>query len=59
LFCRQLALQATGFAGNWLCRQLGGTIAMNERQSIWLLGWTVGGVLAMAFVLNAIALAAI
>jgi hypothetical protein len=31
---------------------------MNERQSIWLLGWTVGGVLAMAFVLNAIALAA-
>jgi hypothetical protein len=32
---------------------------MNERQSIWLLGWTVGGVLAMAFVLNAIALTAI
>ena len=32
---------------------------MNERQSIWLLGWTVGSVLAMAFVLNAIALAAI
>jgi hypothetical protein len=31
---------------------------MNERQSIWFLGWTVGGVLAMAFVLNAIALAA-
>jgi hypothetical protein len=30
---------------------------MNKRQSIWLLGWTVG-VLAMAFVLNAIALAA-
>ena len=25
---------------------------MNERQSIWLLGWTVGSVLAMAFVLN-------
>jgi len=32
---------------------------MNERQSIWLLGWTVGCALAMAFVLNAIALAAI
>jgi len=34
-------------------------MVMNERQSVWLLGWTVGGVLATAFVLNAIALAAI
>jgi hypothetical protein len=32
---------------------------MNEQRSIWLLGWAVGGVLAMAFVLNAIALASI
>jgi hypothetical protein len=32
---------------------------MNERQSIWLLGWTVGAVLAVTFVLNAIALAAL
>lgn len=32
---------------------------MNERQSIWFLGWTVGGVLVISFVLNAIALAAI
>ena len=47
------------FAGTWFHKQLGGTIVMNERQSIWLLGWTVGGALAMAFVLNAIALAAI
>jgi hypothetical protein len=30
---------------------------MNERESLWLLGWTVGGVLATAFFLNAIALA--
>ncbi len=32
---------------------------MNETQSLWLLGWTVGGVLAAAFVLNAVALAGI
>jgi hypothetical protein len=32
---------------------------MNERQSVWLLGWAVGGVLAVAFVLNAIALTSI
>jgi hypothetical protein len=32
---------------------------MDERQSVWFLGWAVGGVLAMAFVLNAIALATI
>jgi hypothetical protein len=32
---------------------------MNEQKSLWLLGWTVGGVLISAFVLNAIALASI
>jgi hypothetical protein len=32
---------------------------MDERQTLWLLGWTVGSVVAAAFVLNAIALAAI
>jgi hypothetical protein len=32
---------------------------MNEQQSLWLLGWTVGSVLVGAFVLNAIALATI
>jgi hypothetical protein len=32
---------------------------MNEQKSLWLLGWTVGGVLVSAFVLNAIALASI
>jgi hypothetical protein len=36
-----------------------GITAVNEQQSLWLLGWTVGGVLATAFVLNAIALASI
>ena len=30
---------------------------MSERQTLWLLGWTVGSVLIGAFVLNAIALA--
>jgi hypothetical protein len=32
---------------------------MNEQKSLWLLGWTVGGVLVGAFVLNALALASI
>jgi len=32
---------------------------MNERQTLWFLGWTVGSVLAAAFVLNAVTLAAI
>jgi hypothetical protein len=36
-----------------------GTIVMNEQQSLWLLGWTVGSILVGAFVLNAIALATI
>jgi hypothetical protein len=49
-FLRERSL---GIAGN------NGVITMNEQQSLWLLGWTVGGVLATAFVLNAIALAGI
>jgi hypothetical protein len=32
---------------------------VSEQKTLWLLGWTVGGVLATAFVLNAIALASI
>jgi hypothetical protein len=34
-----------------------GTITVNEQKTLWLLGWTVGGVLATAFFLNAFALA--
>jgi hypothetical protein len=36
-----------------------GTITVNEQKTLWLLGWTVGGVLMTAFVLNAIALASV
>ncbi len=32
---------------------------MDERQTLWILGWAVGSVVAAAFILNAIALAAI
>jgi hypothetical protein len=36
-----------------------GTITVDEQKTLWVLGWTVGGVLATAFVLNALALASI
>jgi hypothetical protein len=36
-----------------------GTLTVNEQKTLWLMGWTVGGVLVTAFVLNAIALASI
>lgn len=34
-----------------------GNMAMDERQSLWFLGVTVGTIVAAAFILNAIALA--
>jgi hypothetical protein len=34
-------------------------IPMDERQTLAVLGWIVGGVLGIAFILNAIALASV
>jgi hypothetical protein len=41
---------------------IAGNTGDNRRErakTLWLLGWTVGGVLMTAFVLNAIALASV
>jgi hypothetical protein len=32
---------------------------MDERTTLWVLGWSIGAVIAVVFVLNAVALATI